>query len=112
MDPFEILDASIVKNQNVLPNGYQIKYLRDKYARTIDITNLDVMTGDTLSQRENQFLTKYGVGVYKQLPFRADIVKDTDIDQDVAICIAFAESTLGHYLSTNNNIGNVGNNDR
>jgi hypothetical protein len=30
----------------------------------------------------------------------------------VVICIAFAESTLGNYLSTSNNIGNVGNNDR
>jgi hypothetical protein len=30
----------------------------------------------------------------------------------VVICIAFAESTLGRYLSTANNIGNVGNNDR
>jgi hypothetical protein len=28
------------------------------------------------------------------------------------ICIAFAESTLGRYLSTAGNIGNVGNNDR
>ncbi len=27
-------------------------------------------------------------------------------------CIAFAESTLGRHLSTSNNIGNVGNNDR
>jgi len=30
----------------------------------------------------------------------------------MVICIAFAESTLGRYLSTNANIGNVGNNDR
>ena len=30
----------------------------------------------------------------------------------MVICIAFAESTLGRFLSTNNNIGNVGNNDR
>jgi len=27
------------------------------------------------------------------------------------ICIAFAESTLGRYLVTSNNIGNVGNDD-
>jgi hypothetical protein len=30
----------------------------------------------------------------------------------MVICVAFAESTLGRYLSTNANIGNVGNNDR
>jgi hypothetical protein len=60
-DPFEILDASIVRNKDVLPDGYQIKYLRDKYARTIDITDLEVMTGETLLQREIQFLSRYGV---------------------------------------------------
>ncbi len=106
------MDASIVKDKNVLPEGYQIKYLRDKYARPIDITNLEVMTGNTLAERESQFLTRYGVGVYRQVAFREDVVKDTNIDKDVVICIAFAESTLGHYLSTSNNIGNVGNNDR
>ncbi len=50
--------------------------------------------------------------MYRQISFREDVVKNTNIDKDVAICIAFAESTLGHYLSTSNNIGNVGNNDR
>lgn len=44
MDPFDILDASIVRNKEVLPEGYQIKYLRDKYARPIDITDLQLMT--------------------------------------------------------------------
>ena len=112
MDPFDILDASIVKDQSVLPDGYQIKYLRDKYARPIDITNLQLMTGDTLVEREDQFLARYGVGVYRQVAFRDDVVKDTNIDKDMVICIAFAESTLGKYLSTNANIGNVGNNDR
>lgn len=112
MDPFEILDASIVKDKDVLPNGYQIKYLRDKYARPIDITTLDIMTGDTLRERTSQFLIRYGKGVYRQVAFREDVVKETNIDKDMVICIAFAESTLGKYLSTNANIGNVGNNDR
>lgn len=112
LDPFDILDASIVKDKSVLPNGYQIKYLRDKYAREIDITNLQLMTWATLLQREMQFLETYGVGIYKQVPFRNDAVQWTNIDRDVVICIAFAESTLGRYLSTAGNIGNVGNNDR
>ena len=112
LDPFDILDASIVKDKSVLPNGYQIKYLRDKYARAIDITNLKLMTWATLLQREMQFLETYGVGIYKQVPFWNDAVQWTNIDRDVVICIAFAESTLGRYLSTAGNIGNVGNNDR
>lgn len=112
MDPFDLLDASIVKDKDVLPDGLQIKYLRDKYARPIDITNLELMTGETLVERETKFLKRYGVGVYKQVAFREDVVKDTNIDKDMVICIAFAESTLGRHLSTNANIGNVGNNDR
>lgn len=75
MDPFDILDASIVKSKDALPEGYQIKYLRDKYARTIDITDLQLMTGETLAKRESQFLIRYGVGIYKQVAFREDVVK-------------------------------------
>lgn len=70
LDPFDILDASIVQDKDVLPEGYQIKYLRDKYARPIDITNLKIMSGATLEERESQFLRAYGVGVYKSPVFR------------------------------------------
>lgn len=110
-DPFTFLDASIVREKSVLPDGYQIKYLRDKYARPIDITDLDIMTGASLSEREDQFLRRYGVGIYRELAFREDAAKGTNIDKDVMVCIAFAESTLGRYLATSNNIGNVGNDD-
>jgi hypothetical protein len=39
-------------------------------------------------------LSRYGVGIYKEIAFWEDVVKDTNIDRDVSICIAFAESTL------------------
>jgi len=64
-----------VADESVLPDGYQIKYLRDKYARTIDITNLTLMTGASLLERETQFLDKYGVGIYREVPFRDDATK-------------------------------------
>ncbi len=112
IDPLEILDSSIVRNRDTLPANYQIKYLRDKYVRVIDITNLQLMTGETLASREDQFLHKFGVGIYQQIWFRDDAARNTNIDRDMVICIAFAESTLGKFLSTSNNIGNVGNNDR
>lgn len=111
-DPFEILDTSIVQDKQVLPEGYQIKYLRDKYARTIDITDLELMTGDTHIKRQVQFLSKFWIGTYRNIAFRENVVKETNIDTDMVICVAFAESTLGRHLSTSNNIGNVGNNDR
>lgn len=111
LDPFDLLDASQIQDKFVLPEWYHIKYLRDKYARPIDITTLSVMEGNSNDERAYQFLKLYGVGIYKHLQFREDATKNTNIDRDVVICIAFAESTLGKYLSTENNIGNVGNDD-
>lgn len=110
-DPLNVLDASIVVSKNTLPDQYQIKYLRDKYSRAIDITDLQLMTWDSLAIRENQFLARYGVGIYREPAFREDAVDGTNIDPDVVICIGFAESTLGKYLTTTANIGNVGNTD-
>ncbi|MCF7834447.1 peptidoglycan DD-metalloendopeptidase family protein [Candidatus Gracilibacteria bacterium] len=112
IDPLRELDLSVVGSKNILPDEYRIKFLNDKYARPIDITNLKFASGDTKLERADDFLTRYGVGVYRELAFWEDAVKNTNIDRDVVICIAFAESTLGKYLSTSNNIGNVGNNDR
>ena len=91
----------------MLPDLYLIKYLRDKYARHIDITDVPLMSGNTVNDRAQQFLSMYGIGVFRSVTFWDNAVKDTHIDRDTVICIAFAESTLGRYLSTDNNIGNV-----
>lgn len=112
IDPLKLLDISVVKNKEILPDVYAIKYLRDKYARKIDITNLPVIEWDSVDERAQNFLSTYGVGVYKTLTFWDSAVKDTNVDRDMVACVAFAESTLGRYLSTSGNIGNVGNNDR
>lgn len=112
IDPLNLLDLSVIEEKAIIPREYNIKYLNDKYARTIDISDLNFMSGSSSMVRADQFLTTYGVGIYSQLAFWEDAVKNTNIDRDVVICIAFAESTLGNYLSTSNNIGNVWNNDR
>ena len=112
IDPLQELDLSIVQNKDVLPDQYLVKYLNDKYARPIDITNLEFASGDTQLERADDFLSRYGVWIYRELAFWEDAVKDTNIDRDVAICIGFAESTLWKYLTTANNIWNVWNNDR
>ncbi len=112
IDPLQVLDLSVMANKDSIPEEYSIKYLNDKYARPIDITNLTLMTWETLLARADNFLTTYAVGIYREVAFWEDAVKDTNIDRDVVICIGFAESTLGNYLTTSNNIGNVGNNDR
>ncbi len=111
VDPLKLLDLSVVKNKDVLPDPYHIRYLKDKYSRPIDITEVKFATGSSVLYRADSFLRSYGVGIYKEVAFREDAVKWTNVDRDVVICIAFAESTLGRHLTTSNNIGNVGNDD-
>ncbi|NOZ44313.1 MAG: hypothetical protein GXP45_04185 [bacterium] len=43
IDPLTVLDLSVVSNKDILPDTYQIKYLKDKFARPIDITELKFM---------------------------------------------------------------------
>lgn len=112
IDPLQLMNLSVIENKDIIPSEYNIKYLNDKYARKIDISDLKFMTGDTVMDRADAFLMNHGVWIYRELAFWEDAVKGTNIDRDVAICIGFAESTLGQYLTTSNNIGNVGNNDR
>lgn len=112
LDPLQFLDLSVIENKSIIPDEYNIKYLNDKYSRTIDISEVTFASGDTLDERAANFLRTYWVWAYKQLAFWEDAVAGTNIDRDVVICIAFAESTLGRYLTTDNNIWNVWNDDR
>ena len=112
LNPLEFLDLSVVENKDIIPEQYNIKYLNDKYARTIDISEVKFATWDTVDDRAESFLNEYWVWAYRQLAFWEDAVANTEIDRDVVICIAFAESTLGRYLTTANNIWNVWNDDR
>ena len=112
LDPLQFLDLSVIENKDIIPEQYNIKYLNDKYARTIDISEVKFASGDTVNDRAESFLNEYGVWAYRQLAFWEDAVANTQIDRDVVICIAFAESTLGRYLTTANNIWNVWNDDR
>lgn len=105
IDPLTVLDLSVVVDkQKVLPEEYRLKYFNDHYVRPIDVSELALIKGDTVDQRSQTFLNRYAVGVYRDLPFWDQVVAGTNIDRDMVICIAFAESTLGKFLSTSNNI--------
>ncbi|MDR0859974.1 MAG: peptidoglycan DD-metalloendopeptidase family protein [Candidatus Peribacteria bacterium] len=113
IDPLTVLDLSVVTNwQSVLPEEYRLKYLNDNMVRPIDVSDLKFAEGATVEERSQNFLSAYAKGIYRDLNFRDSVVVGTNIDRDMVICVGFAESTLGNYLSTSNNIGNVGNNDR
>ena len=113
VDPLTLLDLSVVTDwQNTLPEDYRIKYLNDQLVRPINVSELKLIEWETVDERAQKFLNWYWVGVYKDLNFWESVVAGTNIDRDVVICIACAESTLWHYLTTDNNIWNVWNDDR
>ena len=113
IDPLTILDLSVVTDwENTLPEDYRLKYLNDKLVRPIDVSELKIIEWKSVDERAQKLINSYGVWIYKDLNFRNSVVEWTNIDRDVVICIWVAESTLGQYLTTSNNIWNVGNNDR
>lgn len=112
VNPIEYLDLSTLQDKSNIPTNYKFRYLKDKYNLPRDLYTIKSVEGDTVTERRQNFLNKYAVGVYRQSVFWEDAAAGTNIDVDVGICIAFAESTLGRHLTTANNIGNVGNNDR
>lgn len=113
IDPLTVLDLSVVTDwEHILPEEYRLKYLNDQIVRPIDVSDLKFAAGNTVDERSQSFLNSYAKGVYRDLDFWNTVVEGTNIDRDMVICVGFAESTLGNYLSTSNNIGNVGNNDR
>lgn len=104
--------SAITRWETALPAEYRLKYFNDELTRPIDVSTLKFAQGETLDERTQYFINSYAKGVYRDINFWNAVVEGTNIDRDMVICIAFAESTLGNYLSTSNNIGNVGNNDR
>ncbi|MCS6983231.1 MAG: peptidoglycan DD-metalloendopeptidase family protein [Candidatus Absconditabacterales bacterium] len=111
-DPLNVLDLSIFKPDNNLTLEYKIKYLQDIYRRPRDLYKVEFIPGSSLNERRQNFLDLYAVGIYRSLAFWMDAAAGSNIDLDVGICIGFAESSMGRFLTTENNIGNVGNNDR
>lgn len=113
IDPLSVLDLSVITNwETVLPQDYRLKYLSDNLVRPIDVSTLKFAEWETVDQRSQYFLNSYAKWVYRDVTFRDTVVEWTNIDRDMVICVAFAESTLWNHLSTSNNIWNVWNNDR
>jgi hypothetical protein len=113
VDPLTVLDLSVVVDkEEVLPEEYRLKYFNDQIVRPIDVSNVSLLKWETADARAQTFLSSYAVWTYRNLAFWDQVVAWTNVDRDMVICIAFAESTLGKFLATDNNIGNVGNNDR
>lgn len=114
IDPLSELDLSVLPDRNHLLASYQMKYDLDMSMRDNPIKMSDVpfVEGKTDEERTRNFLEKYAAGPYANYALRQAASKNTSVDMDLGICIGLAETSLGRYFASANNIGNVGNNDR
>lgn len=112
VDPLDYMDLSILTKKESLPVQYHVKYIKDKFSRDLDYSNIKYMEWDTLEKRRENFLTKVWHWPYASLQLWKDASQDNSIDIDLWICIAYAETSLGRNFASSYNVGNVGNNDR
>ncbi len=114
VDPLQFFDLSAVASQTSLPDAYQTKYQIDWKMRNsaIDLSTVTFVPGETLDDKRRNFLAQYAAPPYDDITMWEQAVEWTNIDPDLGICIGYAETSLGRYFASANNIWNVGNNDR
>ena len=114
VDPLTLLDLSIFSAKSILQEKYRPKYVADTELRNsvIHISDVPRMPGKTDEEKRTTFLKRFGAAPYDDVLLWETAARDTNIDVDLGICIGLAETSLGRYFASSNNIGNVGNNDR
>ena len=111
IDPFLVMDLSVYQSIHDLDEQYHLKRKQDYLSRTIDLSNLPKLKGDTAWERRDYFLSKSGNSIFSDPWLRVSAAQWTWIDPTFGICIGAAETSYRNFKS-GNNIGNVGNNDR
>lgn len=117
-DPMEILDTSGL-SANVIPARYGWKYVDDlkKAKKSVDISSLQKTIGffyiewETEAERQEKMLWTYASNDFQDRTLWVEESIAESIDPTFVLCVGFAESTLGKHLTTDGNIGNVGNTD-
>lgn len=116
LDPLRVLDISILTYDD-LPARYQDKFIADFIARngdTADASNYErkfKMKGNTEEDRQKYLLATYATRDFRNWDLWVNTALDAEIDPSFLMCVGLAETTLGNYLKTPYNIGNVGNTD-
>jgi murein DD-endopeptidase MepM/ murein hydrolase activator NlpD len=109
---FEHTDLSSVKNINALPTQFEIKVLRDKLARKIDLSSVSYIQWASLEERIKNYINKYGNAPFDSYTLWQQAAAGHKVSLELPVCIAVAETSFGIHFASAWNIGNVGNNDR
>ncbi|HMY80840.1 MAG TPA: peptidoglycan DD-metalloendopeptidase family protein [Candidatus Absconditabacterales bacterium] len=109
---FEHTDLSSVKQSSTLPTQFEIKVLKDKLARKIDLSSVSYIQGTTLEDRIKNYINKYGNAPFDSYILRQQASAGHKVPLEFGVCIAVAETSFGRAFASRRNVGNVGNNDR
>ena len=112
IDPFSVLDLSVYPNKDDVPEKWRLKYIKDSLTRKIDLSDINFYPNSFTHKQRQLLYLKRAASWFNDLTGWVDDGKKFGIDPDVAICIAYAESSLWYNMSSPNNVGNVWNNDR
>lgn len=118
IDPLESYSLAGVPTKFV-PKRYGWKYIDDrkKIGKSVDLEKIQkeigffYVAGENELDRQSTFLQTYASGYYNNVDIWREESLAENIDPSMIMCIGFAESSLWQNLTTDNNIGNVGNTD-
>jgi murein DD-endopeptidase MepM/ murein hydrolase activator NlpD len=117
-DPLEKLDLSNVQTHTI-PARYGWKYIDDSknMKKTIDTKTLQkniwffYLEWENEAERQKKLLETYASKDFQDRDIWVQESLAERIDPSFVLCVGLAESTLGKNLTTDGNIGNVGNTD-
>ncbi len=112
IDPLSVLDLSVYPNKQDVPEKWRLKYIKDSLTRKVDLSNIRYYPKWLIHKQREQLFLRRAASWFSNLTGWVSKWKQLWIDPDVAICIGYAESWLGHNMSSPNNVWNVWNNDR
>lgn len=110
IDPLLLLDLSIYVKKDALPKIYHDKYIKNLFERDVPLDKLWIIDWETIAQRREKFLDIYATWPFADSSLWIDAANQTWIDPIFGICIWFAETSFKNF-KTDNNIGNVWNDD-
>lgn len=112
INPFGVTDLSSVKNPTIIPVQYDLKVLKDKLSRNIDLSSVEYVDWSTVEERTLNYLTKNWYAPFNSLELWKKASEWHKLPTELGVCIAVAETSLGRNFASSWNVWNVWNNDR
>lgn len=109
---FGITDLSSVKNPTIIPVQYDLKVLKDKLSRNIDLSVVDYVEWSTIEERTLNYLSAKWYPPFNSLELWKKASAGHKLPTELGVCIAVAETSLGRNFASSWNVWNVWNNDR